>query len=284
MGIFQDKICIVTGAGSGIGKALCEQLSAQGAVVTATDIDASSLQQAVQAISRAGGRCTAAVFDVSDYEAFKQCIEETAAQHGRLDYMFNNAGIACCAEIHETQIEHWRKVLDVNLNGVIHGSLTAFKIMARQRFGHIVNLSSVEGFIPFPLTASYVASKFAVLGLSQSMWVEGRDLGVRVSAVCPGFIKTSIFDVTPMIGIERRKWREANAKWEKFGVSPEKCAAVMLKGVAKNKAIIPVTLLARVFWYLYRLWPTLLLYIVLNDFRGWRKTVRESVREQEAPI
>lgn len=274
MSIFNKKVCIITGAAAGIGKALCEQLAEQGAIVVATDMNEDALKRTVKGICDRGGRCSAAVVNVTDYDVFKKCIEDTANQEGKLDYLFNNAGIGIGVEIHNSEIEHWKKVLDVNLNGVIYGSLIAYKIMAKQGFGHIVNLSSVEGLIPFPLTASYVVSKFAVLGLSQSMWVEGRDLGIKVSAVCPGFIKTDIFDVSPMIGLKREKVMAAQSKWERFGVTPEKCAEIILKGVEKDKAIIPVTFLAKFFWLLARISPTLVLNTIVKDFRKWRDDAR----------
>ena len=99
-------------------------------------------------------------------------------------------------------------------------------------------------------------------------------MGIKVSAVCPGFIKTDIFDVTPVIGLDRKKWMEANAKWEKFGVTPEICAKVILKGVEKDKAIIPVTFLAKFFWFLARITPAFTLTTILKDFRKWRNSVR----------
>jgi NAD(P)-dependent dehydrogenase (short-subunit alcohol dehydrogenase family) len=277
MSIFKDKVSIVTGSAGGIGKAICEELAREGAIVIATDINEKKLETTVNEICKSGGRCSGVTFNVADYDAFKQCIDDTVKREGRLDYIFNNAGIGIFAEVDVSEIEHWRKVLDVNLYGVIHGALTAYKVMVKQGFGHIVNLSSVEGLIPFPLTSSYVASKFAVLGLSQSMWVEGRDLGIKVSAVCPGFIQTDIFDVSPSVGMDLKKWRDANAKWEKFGITPEKCAKVILKGVEKDKAIIPVTFLAKVFWLLARISPTFTLKTILRDFRPWRDKVRMPV-------
>jgi NAD(P)-dependent dehydrogenase (short-subunit alcohol dehydrogenase family) len=277
MSIFQDKVAIVTGGAGGIGKALCEQLAKEGAIVVATDINEVRLKKTVKDICESGGRCAGVSFSVTDYDIFKGCIEDTVRKEGRLDYIFNNAGIAIGAEIQISEIEHWRKVLDVNLNGVIYGSLIAYKIMAKQGFGHIVNISSVEGLIPFPLTASYVTSKFAVMGLSQSMWVEGRDLGIKVSAVCPGFIKTDIFDVSPTIGADITKWLEANTKWLKFGITPEKCAKVILKGVVKDKAIIPVTFLAKAFWLLVRISPIFTLKTILKDFRQWRDKVKAPI-------
>ena len=274
MSLFKDKVCIVTGGAGGIGKALCEQLARAGGIVVATDVNRERLDETVQEICKKGGRCTLEIFNVADYDAFKKCIDDTVDREGRLDYLFNNAGIAFGAQIQDTEIEDWKKVLDVNLYGVVYGAIEAYKVMVKQGSGHIINLSSVEGFIPFPFTSSYVVSKFAVLGLSQSMWLEGRDLGVKVSAVCPGFIKTDIFNVTPVRGLDMQKWLDANAKWEKFGVTPEICAEIILKGVEKDKAIIPVTFLAKFFWFLARIAPAFTLTTILKDFRKWRNNVQ----------
>lgn len=172
------------------------------------------------------------------------------------------------------ELEHWQKVIDVNLNGVFHGSLLAFKQMVKQGFGHIINMSSIEGVVPFPTTGSYVASKYAVLGLSQTMWVEGQSLGVKVSAVCPGYIKTPIFDVTPMINIDRQKILSQYKSFERLAITPEKCAAVILKGVTKNKPIIPVTGLSHIIWRIARLAPVAYMKYVRKDFDKWRQTVR----------
>ena len=271
---FKDKITVVTGGGSGIGKALCEKLARLGATIILSDINPESVAKVVADIRATGGQAEGQTLDVTDYEAFKKHIAETVATHGQLDYIFNNAGIAISAEFRDMELEHWRKVLDVNLDGVFHGSLLAFKQMVKQGFGHIVNLSSVEGMVPFPTTGSYVASKYAVLGLSQTMWVEGHSLGVKVSAVCPGFIKTPIFDVCKMVNIDRDKIMSQYETFQKFGITPEKCADVILKGVAKNKPIIPVTGLAHIMWRMARLAPVTLMKSVRRDFDKWRYTVR----------
>ena len=274
MEIFKDKVAIVTGGGSGIGKALCERLAGFGANVVLSDINSESAEEVATAIRNAGGKAVGHTLDVTDYEAFEKHVNDTVEEHGRLDYIFNNAGIAIGAEFQDMQLDHWQKVINVNLNGVFHGALLAYKQMAKQGYGHIVNLSSVEGMVPFPTTGSYVASKYAVLGLSQTMWVEGHSLGVRVSAVCPGFIKTPIFDVSPMVNIDREKILAQYETFQKLGVTPEKCAAVILKGVAKNKPIIPVTGLAHVIWRLARLAPVAYMKAVRSDFDKWRQKIR----------
>jgi short-subunit dehydrogenase len=277
MSIFKDKIAIVTGAASGIGKALCEELASRGAKVVATDINEEMLQSTVASIKGASHPVKAQKQDVTDYEVFKKLIDDTVAREGRLDYIFNNAGIALLGEVRDTTIEHWRKVLDINLNGVIYGSLLAYQQMVKQGSGHIVNLASVEGLMPFPTTVSYVTSKFGVMGLSEGMWVEGKDLGVKVSVVCPGFVSTPIFDVSDTVGIDRRKWREEGlAAWERFAISPEGCAQVILKGVEKNKPIITVTIMAKIMWWLTRISPTFMMNFARKDFNKWRDKARTS--------
>ena len=274
MDIFKDKVTIVTGGGSGIGKALCKRLARLGAKVVLSDINAVSLGITMVAIQTAGGKAEAQTLDVTDYEAFKKHIAETVAAYGQLDYIFNNAGIVIAAEFRDMALEHWHKVINVNLNGVFHGSLLAYKQMVRQGCGHIINMSSVEGMVPFPTTGSYVASKYGVLGLSQALWVEGQSLGVKVSTVCPGFVKTPIFDVSPTINIDREKMLAQYEFFQKLGITPERCARVILKGVVKNKPIIPVTTIAHVIWRLARIAPVAYMKYVRKDFDKWRNTVR----------
>ena len=277
MSVFKDKVCIVTGAASGIGKGLCEELADKGASVVATDINGEALESTVASIKNANHPVRAEKLDVTDYDAFQKLIEDTVSREGRLDYLFNNAGIAILGEVRDSTIDHWRKVLDVNLNGVVYGSLLAYQQMVEQGSGHIVNLASVEGLMPFPTTVSYVTSKFGVMGLSEGMWVEGKDLGVKVSVVCPGFVSTPIFDVSDTVGVDRRKWREEGlSAWERFAISPEGCARVILKGVEKNKPIITVTFMAKVMWWLTRISPTFIMNFARKDFNKWRDKARKS--------
>jgi len=246
--------------------------------VVATDINQPLLEAVMQPLLAQGEALTVAPLDVTDHEAFRTVIEDTVAREGRLDYIFNNAGIAISGEVRDLTMDHWRRTLDVNLNGVVSGSILAYKIMARQGFGHIVNISSIEGLIPFPLTVPYVTSKFAVMGLSKGLRVEGNDLGVKTSVVCPGFVSTAIFESAEMVGIDREKVMDIAAKpWERFSVTPEECARVILKGVAGNKPIITVTLMARVMWWLARLRPSMVINKVIRDFRQWRYKVRAEV-------
>lgn len=176
--------------------------------------------------------------------------------------------------LRDLTVELWHKVIDVDLHGVFNGTSAAYKQMVRQGFGHIVNLGSIEGLMPFPGSAPYVASKYAVLGLTQTVWVEGGHLGIKASVVCPGFIRTAIFDSAAWVNIDAQKAMAKSNLFEKFSISPERCARIILKGVAKNKAIIPVTFPAHPMWRLARLFPVGIMKAVRKDFDTWRETVR----------
>src|SRR5215218_918636 len=155
MSPFRDSIAIVTGGASGIGRALCEELARRGAVVVVTDVNEAGARSVAESIASEGGRASSKAVDVRDAEAVKRVVEETAAAHGRLDYMFNNAGLAVTGEVRDLSLEHWRKVVDVNLWGVIHGIAAAYPLMVRQRSGHIVNTASLAGLLGIPRSSPY---------------------------------------------------------------------------------------------------------------------------------
>ena len=272
MDIFSGKTAIVTGAASGIGKALAEELAIRKANVVLTDVNSARLDEVAESIRKVGNNAKAAALDVSDYEAVKKLVENTVTENKTLDYIFNNAGIAVAGEARDCSIDDWRCVLDVNLYGVVNGVASAYPIMVEQGFGHIINTASIEGLIPFPGTISYVASKYAVVGLSNALRLEGADLGVKVSVVCPGYIKTPIFHVSKMIKMDRDKALERLP--ERFGITPEKCAVAILKGVERNKAFIVVTGFAKFFWMLHRISPGLIHWMMQRNLKESRQEVR----------
>ena len=269
MNIFNGKVAIITGAGSGIGKALAEELACRGAHVVINGINAERIRSVSEGIAAAGGAVTASTLDVSNYDAVKKMIEDTAGAHGRIDYLFNNAGIAVGGPAEDFSIDDWRTVIDVNLYGVVHGVAVAFPLMVNQGFGHIINTASIEGLVPVATNPSYVTSKYGVVGLSNALRIAGADLGVRVSAVCPGFIKTAIFTDSKLINIDRQKSIEAMERLS--GVTPEQCAKDILRGVERNQAFIVVTAFARILWWLHRLSPDYILWRVLVDYRKLKK-------------
>ncbi len=262
--IFQGKVAVITGAGSGIGKSLAEELARRGARVVISDINSGRIENTAEGIARSGGKVTAATLDVSDYEAVKSMVEGTLATHGRIDYLFNNAGIAIAGPAKEFTIEDWRRVMDINLYGVVHGIAVAYPLMVKQGWGHIVNTASIEGLVPFPATVSYVASKYAVVGLSSALRIEGAAHGVRVSVVCPGYVRTAIFADSKIIGMDRQNIK---GLIDRLGVTPEECARIILGGVERNEATIIVTFYAKFLCFINRLIPGLWVWLMARNYR-----------------
>lgn len=252
---FWGKVAIVTGGASGIGCALCEAMGGRGTTVIAGDLDLERAEQVAAAIRSAGGEAHAAWVDVTQHEAVRALVEDVVRRHGRLDYMFNNAGIAFAGEFRDTTLEHWQAALDADLWGVIHGAMSAYPVMVRQGSGHIVNTSSIGGLIPVPIATPYAAAKHAVVGFSTSLRTEAACLGVKVSVVCPGHVETSIEDRA--VYATRFSSEKALAEIMARGgrMSADGCAKVILRGVARNRAIITVTPTARLIWWIYRLSP-----------------------------
>ncbi len=201
MARFEGKSALVTGAGSGIGRAMSLRLAAEGASVVCADVNADGLAETVALAEAAGGSATARPLDVTDEAAFKAALEETAQAHGRLDILMNNAGVA---------YKRWEPTQAVNLSGVYYGLIHACPIMAAQGGGAVVNTASVAGLaglVPVLIEhtdprsvermAAYVASKHGVVGLTKQFAVSFGAAKVRVNAVCPGFVET------PMTGTMR---------------------------------------------------------------------------------
>ena len=255
MSVFKDKIAIVTGGASGIGAALARELGRRGAVVVLADVQIDAALGVAAKITASGGRAAAQYLDVTDGEAVQRLVARVAAEQGRLDYMFNNAGIAIVGEFRDLPAADWKRILDINVNGVFAGTAAAYALMIRQGAGHIVNTASVAGLVPAPGLAAYCASKHAVVGLSTSLRAEAAEYGVKVSAVCPGFIRTPILD-SKMVGLPKES--KSQARVQEMAMAPEACAAQVLAGVAKNRAIIPITGHAKVMWGMNRYLPALM--------------------------
>ena len=193
MSDFAGKVAIVTGGGMGLGRALCRELARQGATVIVADIAGDMADQVATQIEQSGGKARAAQIDVSNNDDVSGLVDQTVADLGRLDYMFNNAAIVIGGDARDLTVQQWDRVLAVNLHGVLYGTLAAYRVMVQQGHGHIVNVSSLSGLISQPGNAPYCTAKHALVGLSLSLRFEGADLGVKVSCVCPGDMKTDIY-------------------------------------------------------------------------------------------
>ncbi len=249
MKIYQDKIIIITGAASGIGRELAERLGAYGARLVLADINQEGLEKVAQQIQAKGGKAEANYLDVRDREAIRELIENQTTQYGRLDYIFNNAGIGMGGETFAMTMEDWQRILDINLLSVIQGTHSAYQIMVRQGHGHIVNTASMLGLIPGPLSTAYATTKHAVYGLSRSLRLEGKAFGVKVTAICPGYVDTNILNATEMFELNQEEAMKI-MPYKLFDL--KKAVQIILKGVAKNKDVIVFPGHARSAWWLAR--------------------------------
>ena len=261
--VFGGAVAIVTGAASGIGSALAGELAERGASVVLADLQADEVEAAAAALRRSGRSATAATRDVVDAERVRRLVEDVAAEQGRLDFVFNNAGIAAGGEVRDQSVAAWNRIIDVNVRGVVHGVAAAYPIMIRQGFGHIVNTASMAGLVCSPLTTSYSATKHAVVGLSKALRVEAAGLGVRVSVLCPGVIRTPLLS-GGRYGIFEGNLPEAEqrAAAQRFFESLRPMdvrafAARVLDQVARNRAIIVLPGWWKIIWWLERLSPSL---------------------------
>ena len=269
---FKDKVVIVTGGGSGIGQALCQELGQRGSMVIVASLHEDHAKRVASAITQNSGHAHAVQVDVSREEDVERLIDETVSEYGRLDYLFNNAGIAIGGDARDLTLEPWRRVLEVNLYGELYGTIMAYPIMARQGFGHIVNVASATGLLPQPINAPYCTSKYGIVGMSLSLRVEGADLGVKVSVVCPGRVQTNLFQAATIVSLPP----ERRSEYERQMTAPKRmdvsnAARAILSGVSRNKAIIIFPANVRLAWRLYRLSPRLVDRFLLNSTRTFRK-------------
>jgi NAD(P)-dependent dehydrogenase (short-subunit alcohol dehydrogenase family) len=262
---FTDKVAIVTGGGSGIGEAMCRELAHRGARVIVADINSDGAKRVAEAIEASGGRAQAHTVDVSKEGDVKRLVDETAATHGSLDYMFNNAGIAIGGDARDLTLDQWRKVLDVNLYGVLYGALAAYQIMVSQGSGHIVNTSSASGLLPQPINAPYCTAKHGLVGFSRALRLEAADLGVNVSVVFPGYVQTAIYQNTVVVNLPEEATRPPVRP-----LPAAKAAQVILDGVARNQAAILFPAKMRLICRAYYHFPRLVDQVILRKVRKVR--------------
>jgi NAD(P)-dependent dehydrogenase (short-subunit alcohol dehydrogenase family) len=268
--IFSNQVCIITGGASGLGRELAKQLAAYGAIVVPADINDAGVKQVAAEITQMGGSATAIQVDVTDAKSVQMLVEGTAAEFGRIDYLFNNAGCAIGGEIRDLSLEAWRRVIEINLFGVVYGIHFAYPIMIRQRAGHIVNISSIFGMAPVPLNSPYVASKFAVFGISHCLAAEARGFGIDVSVVCPGYLKTAMIDHMNAVNANSK---DVVAQIPVKLVLVQRAAQIVLTGVARKRAVIAFPAYVSFLAFLHRFLPGLFLHLGLRQverFRGIR--------------
>jgi len=199
MSRFADKIAVITGGASGIGRATAERLAREGAHVWVLDADPDGNEALTGALRAEGCRFDSVVLDITDAESVAQAVTSIIEHESRIDVLINNVGVTLSGSVDQTSPPDWAKVIDVNLTGVYHGIRAVFPAMKAMAAGAIVNTSSDAGLVGRPGRAAYCASKAGVVGLTRAAAMDGAPFGIRVNAVCPGFT------LTPLT----QRWRDA---------------------------------------------------------------------------
>jgi len=238
----EGRLCLVTGAASGIGRATALAAASRGAVLVLTDIQAGALDATVAGIREAGGTVAhSAALDLTDHEALTAMAAEVHAAHGSMDVVMNVAGVSTWGTIERLRHSDWRKMVEVNLMAPV-GVLECFvpPMIEARRGGHVVNVSSAAGLFGLPWHAAYSASKYGLRGVSEVLRTDLRRHGIGVSLVCPGAVKTPLVETVEIVGVDREApaMRRLVALFERRAVSPERVAERILAGVERNRYLI----------------------------------------------
>ena len=253
----------MTGGGGGIGRALGLAIAAEGIPLVLSDrsLEVAEAARAEVLAVHPEACVVAAALDVTDPAAFARVLAEV----GPCELLVNNAGLGQVGEVRDLSLEDWEPLLAVNLRGVIHGVQALYPTMAARGRGWILNVASGAGLAPRPGMTPYATTKAAVIGLSASLRAEGGPLGVRVSCACPGYVGTGIQDASRFVGVSRERLLGGIPLPP---LSAEVCAERLLRGLARDRALILPNRLTRLEWWLGRLSPWL--GGVLGRWRGGR--------------
>jgi len=266
---FRGRVAVVTGAASGIGRALAYQLAAEGALLALSDVDDEGLTATVAQVRSLGAAVRSDQLDVVDRAAVLAYADAIAEQFGAVHLVINNAGVLHVGAVSDMQLSEVERVLDVNFWGVVNGTMAFLPHLIASGQGHLVNMSSLFGLVPIPTQSAYVASKYAVRGFTESLNIEMRVAGhpVRVTCVHPGGVKTAI-----AVSATRNARPHASRAPQRFGrqvprMPADKAAAVILRGVAQGRPRVLVGTDA---------WAVHLLSSLSN--RGWQALVASGYR------
>ena len=255
---FKDKVCVITGAGSGIGAACARAMAAQGGVIIVTDLRQDMLADTKAAVEAANGRMETYMVDVADRDAMFDLAAQVEKNHGGADLILNNAGVAFGAPVAEMSLDDCKWLMDINFWGVVNGTQAFLPHFMTKGSGHVANVSSIFGLIGVPTQSAYNAAKFAVLGFTEALRHEMRGTDIGVSTIHPGGINTNIvrharLQQGPEAEAERD---EAIERFAQFTMTqPDGAAKVIMKGIRKNKARILIGPDAYVVDWVRRLFP-----------------------------
>ncbi|MDD9942228.1 MAG: SDR family NAD(P)-dependent oxidoreductase [Myxococcales bacterium] len=270
----RNRVAVVTGAASGIGRATALALAREGCDVAVADIDGEGAGRTADEVRLLGRHASAWTVDVADKAAMRRFADDVVAEHGAVHVLVNNAGVSVAGTFEEQSLEDFEWIFGINFWGVVYGCKFFLPHIKRQSEGHIVNVSSVFGLAGFPTQSSYCATKFAVRGLSESLWVELRDSNIRVTSVHPGGVKTNIARSSRASSDDHR---DINiAELDRIGVAPEEAAEQIVRAIKANKQRALVARGARAIEYAKRLAPALGQHLLLIGYRRQRGRLSSS--------
>jgi NAD(P)-dependent dehydrogenase (short-subunit alcohol dehydrogenase family) len=254
-----------------------------------TDINEAGAETVAAGIRAKGSQAEALRMDVTKADDVRRVVEHIEAQYGRIDYYYNNAGIAMACEARDMTYERWQRIVDINLWGVIYGVQEAYRVMIEQESGHIVNVASMAGIVGNVTAPAYTATKFAVVGLSNALRIEAASLGVNVSLVCPASVDTGIRDTTPFVNVDREAYLKAlkesrKTQWFAKMWDAETAARYIIDEVTRNAFLILLPPAAKKIWHVSRIFPNYVYKLqgkLLERFRRFRIT--EKVRPANEP-
>jgi NAD(P)-dependent dehydrogenase (short-subunit alcohol dehydrogenase family)/pimeloyl-ACP methyl ester carboxylesterase len=272
---FAGRLVLITGAGSGIGRSTALAFAAEGADVLTADIDEDSAAATAAQARELGVDARHYHVDVTDGAALHKLAAQVGTDHGVPDIVMANAGIGMAGGFLDTDEDDWRRVIDVNLLGVVH-TLRAFAPLLVDRSrqtgegGHLVVTASMAAFTPWPALTAYATTKAAVLSLAQSLRTELAPHDIGVSAICPGMIATNIINTTRFVGqdeaTQRQRRHDTDAVYRRRNYGPDRVAKAVLRAVAENRAVVPVTPEAHLAAVGVRVAPGL-----IRRFGGWSR-------------
>lgn len=250
----RNKAVLITGAASGIGRATALEFARRGAgPLILDDINEEGLEDTASLVKGLGREALAFTADVSDYDAVEEMVKKSLYEAGSIDVLVNVAGTAIIASLEDMTIEEWRKVLGVDLLGALHTVHCIYPYMLERGKGHIVNVASVAGLLALhPYNAPYYMSKFGTVGFTEALMLEASVHGIDVTCICPGGVKTPIYDDSPFKGFNQ----EAREKVKKLMLAsaeePEDTARAIVDAVQDNRYLVVTTPVARAVYFIRR--------------------------------